>query len=49
MGYPYFDFNDGGDWDKKYILCMLQVKSYGYEYMDEEYHDFKFCIPCEEY
>jgi hypothetical protein len=51
MKYSYFDYNGEEDWDNKYILCMLQVKSYGYEYMSEEhdeYKDFQFCIPCDE-
>ena len=50
MNYCYFDFDGGSEWDKKYILCMYQVKSYGFDYMSEEYDEFKdfeFCIPCD--
>jgi hypothetical protein len=47
----YFDYDGGYEWVDNYILCMLQVKSYGYEYMSEEHDEFKdfvFCIPCDE-
>jgi hypothetical protein len=43
----YFNDDGGTEWDKNYILCMLQVKSYGYEEY-EEYKDFPFCIPCDD-